>query len=47
VHHAYASKAEVKVPSLDAWEKQMQERIVDMKLGKTAPAHNADSQGGG
>jgi integrase len=39
VHHAYASKAEVKVPSLDMWEKQMQDKIVEMKF-KDAPAAN-------
>jgi integrase len=38
VHHAYAGKAEVKVPSLDAWEKQMREKIVEMKF--EAPAAN-------
>jgi integrase len=32
VHHAYAGKAEVKVPSLDMWEKQMREKIVEMKF---------------
>lgn len=39
VHHAYASKAEVKVPSLDMWEKQMHEKIVEMKFDGT-PAAN-------
>jgi len=36
VHHAYAGKAEVKVPSLDAWEKQMREKIVEMKFDNAA-----------
>jgi hypothetical protein len=36
VHAAYASKAEVTVPSLEMWEKQMKDKIVDMKIGKTA-----------
>jgi len=36
VHHAYASKAEVKVPSLDVWEKQMEQKIVDMKSASAA-----------
>jgi len=43
VHHAYASKAEVKVPSLDVWEKQMKEKIVDMKFVNT-PAYNEKDQ---
>jgi len=36
VHSAYASKAEVTVPSPEMWEKQMKDKIVDMKVGKTA-----------
>jgi hypothetical protein len=43
VHHAYASKAEVKVPSLETWEKQMHDgKIVDINF--THP--RSDSQNG-
>jgi len=31
VHAAYASKAEVKVPSLEAWEKGMKDKLVEFK----------------
>jgi len=47
VHHAYAGKAEVKVPSLDMWEKQMREKIVDMKFDNPAASTPHDvSQAG-
>jgi integrase len=39
VHHAYASKAEVKVPSLDMWEKQRHEQIVEMKFDGDSAAN--------
>jgi integrase len=32
VHHAYASKAEVKVPSLDSWERQMKLKVVEAEF---------------
>ncbi|MHC1767387.1 MAG: tyrosine-type recombinase/integrase [Verrucomicrobiia bacterium] len=44
VHHAYASKAEVKVPSLETWEKQMRDKIISLKSGQT---RKADSQSDG
>ncbi|HEX5220272.1 MAG TPA: hypothetical protein VFZ59_11945 [Verrucomicrobiae bacterium] len=40
VHHAYAGKAEVKVPSLDMWEKQMKEKIVEMKFDGDVTSNN-------
>lgn len=47
VHHAYASKAEVKVPSLDMWEKQMHEKIVEMKFdGDSAANQPGDKKAG-
>ena len=30
VHQAYAKKAEVEIPSLDEWERQMKEKIVNL-----------------
>ena len=35
VHHAYAAKAEVQVPSLDSWEKEMKAKVVNLDAGKT------------
>jgi integrase len=32
VHAAYASKAEVKVPSLDTWESQMKRKVAEREL---------------
>lgn len=37
VHHGYASKAEVTVPSLDAWEKGMKDKLVEFKPALEAP----------
>lgn len=37
VHAAYASKAEVRVPTLDAWEKGMKEKLVEFKPALEVP----------
>jgi hypothetical protein len=30
VHSAYASKAEVTVPSLDKWEREMKDKVIEL-----------------
>ncbi len=37
VHAAYSSKAEVKVPSLDTWEREMAKKVVKMKFMGNVP----------
>ena len=37
VHQAYAKRAEVEVPSLDDWEKQMSDKIIQLKANSFAP----------
>jgi len=37
VHAAYAKKAEVRIPSLEQWERQMQEKIVQLEFPAGAP----------
>jgi hypothetical protein len=32
VHAAYAKKAEVRVPSLDQWERQMESKVVEVQF---------------
>jgi hypothetical protein len=36
VHAAYAKKAEVRVPSLDQWERQMGEKVVQLEFSPEA-----------
>ena len=40
VHAAYARKAEVHVPSLESWEKQMNEKVLQVQFQGTAAAEN-------
>jgi integrase len=44
IHAAYASKAEVKVPSLDAWEKGMKDKLVEFKPVIEAPRDQPTAQ---
>jgi integrase len=44
IHAAYASKAEVKVPSLDAWEKGMKDKVVEFKPALETPREQPTAQ---
>jgi hypothetical protein len=41
VHAAYAKKAEVRVPSLDQWEKQMNTKVVEVQFSQEKPGSSA------
>lgn len=41
VHAAYAKKAEVRIPSLEQWERQMQEKIVQLEFPAGAPKNSS------
>jgi integrase len=43
VHSAYAKNAEVVVPSLDEWERQMKEKVVEFKAVAATPLEQATS----
>jgi integrase len=43
VHTAYAKNAEVVVPSLDEWERQMKEKVVEFKAVAATPLEQATS----
>ena len=42
VHHAYAKKAEVRVPCLEDWERQMKDKIVQMEFTNKAASQKGD-----
>jgi integrase len=43
VHFAYSKNAEVLVPSLDDWERQMEEKVVEFKAVAATPLEQATS----
>lgn len=43
VHAAYAKKAEVRVPSLDQWERQMKEKIVQLEFSAAKPENSTSA----
>lgn len=42
IHAAYAKKAEVRIPSLENWERQMQDKIVALELSEAKPENSAN-----
>ncbi len=42
VHAAYAKTAEVRVPSLDQWEKQMESKVVEVQFMQNTPEDSKD-----
>ena len=37
VHRAYAKRAEVRIDSLEQWEKKMQDKVVEVRFGQPSP----------